>query len=131
MAYTAPTAATFVARFPRFTSVDDGVIGTALTEAESWVDESWTEEDFALARMLYAAHSLTLDGHGTGAESETFAAGAGGFKSMKSGALTLDRFDTGKARGGLDETSYGQRFAVLLRKNKGGPRITSAPASAL
>jgi hypothetical protein len=131
MAYTEPTATTFVARFPRFTSVDDGVIGSALTEAESWVDESWAEADFTLARMLYAAHSLTLDGHGTGAESETFAAGAGGFKSMKSGGLTLDRFDRAKGSTSLETTSYGQRYLELLRRNKGGARVTSAPTSAV
>lgn len=126
--YTVPTAAQFIARLPRFADVAPDIITDAIAEAASWVDDSWSEDDFALARMLCAAHSLTLDGHGAGAENEINAAGAAGFKSFRSGALSLDRGD--KPASQWDQTSYGQRFAQLLRKNKGGPLVSSAPAGA-
>lgn len=124
MAYTAPTAATLRARFPRFGSVDEGIITSALAEAARTVDETWTEGDFEMGRMLYAAHILTLDGLG-GGEADGFASGANGFKIMRSGSLSLERFDSGVGGGKsdslLESTSYGRRFLDLLSRNFGGP----------
>jgi hypothetical protein len=123
--YTAPTEAQFLARFPRFADVDPGAIGIALTEAEGMVDETWAAADFAMGRMLWAAHVLTLDGLGTGAEAQAAAAGTAGFKVMKSGALSLERFEGSKT--GAASTSYGQRWLDMARRNRGGPVIAIAP----
>jgi len=123
MPYAAPTANGFVDRFPRFQAVGTTEINRALTEAARRVDETWTEDDFQEARMLYAAHVLTLDGHGEGAESEIAKAGAMGFRSFRSGSLSLDRSDAGG--GMLGQTSYGLRFLELMRRNCGGPVVAN------
>ena len=69
--------------------------------------------------MLYAAHLLTLDGLGTGAEAAMAAAAALGFQSMQSGSLQLTaRTRTRRGKSVLDETTYGRRFAALLKVNQ-------------
>lgn len=134
MAYTAPTVDDFRARFPRFTEpvASDQIVTMALTRAARMVDESWTEDDFAEARMLYAAAWLTNEGIGGGAEAQAAASGAANFKVMKSGGLSLERFDKG-ATGSTDPvlaTADGQAFEALRRLNMGGPRVTGGALSA-
>lgn len=123
MAYDAPTVAQFKARFPRFAAVADAMVTEALDEAGGRVDTTWLEKDFQLARMLYAAHVLTLDGMGTGTESAVAAKGMGEFKTIRSGGLALERF--GPERGAtttlLESTSYGRRWMALAILNHGGP----------
>lgn len=128
MAYTAPTAADLKTRFPRFADVADAIVDAALAEAARFVDESWTEGDFKLARMLYAAHTMTLDGLGTGYEAEAAASGSTGFTRIKSGSLELSRPDAAAMAVGFDQTTYGQRFKALLRANKGGAIVARADA---
>lgn len=127
MAYTAPTAADLKSRFPAFVNVADATVDIALGDAALMVDDSWnSQEDFTLGRLLYAAHVLTLDGHGSGAEAQAASAGTLGFRSMKSGHLTLERFSSrsGGPAGGrinaLELTTYGVRFKALLRPNRSG-----------
>ncbi|MDF1625665.1 MAG: DUF4054 domain-containing protein [Parvibaculaceae bacterium] len=122
MAWTAPTPTQFKARFPAFAAVDDAVIQTALDEARMQVDETWVSEtDFKNGINLLAAHILTLDGHGAGAEAEMAASGTLGFKVMRSGNLTLERFSASDAasEGGemLNLTTYGKRFKSLRKVN--------------
>lgn len=127
MSWTAPTAADLKAAFPAFAAVDDAPVDYWLTRAGRTVDQSWPDEDGPHAQMLLAAHLLTQQGLGTGAEAEAFAAGATGFRRVRSGSLELERFmkeDTADA----DSTAYGRQFAVLLRTIKGGPRVTSTGA---
>jgi hypothetical protein len=123
MAYTAPTAAELKAKFPAFAAVDDTVVNAALSDAARMVDESWLEGDFKNGRMLYAAHTMTLDGHGTGSDLAGYQ--MAGLKSIQSGSLSAT-FDNGAAGGGssLATTSYGRRFLELLRVNRGGPLTT-------
>ncbi len=127
MAYTAPTAAEFKSRFPAFVNVADATIDIALGDAALMVDDSWdSQADFTAGRLLYAAHILTLDGHGSGAEAQAASAGTLGFRSMKSGQLTLERFSSraGGPAGGrlnaLEMTTYGVRFLALLKRNRTG-----------
>ncbi len=126
MSYTAPTAAELQALFPAFAAVETSTIDTWLLRAARIVDESWTEGDFGYGRMLVAAHYMTSVGLGTGAEATAAAAGASGFKSMRSGSLSLDRFDnvSSSAMGEFGTTQYGRMFWPLLRANRGGPRVT-------
>jgi len=115
MAYTAPSAADLKARFPAFSAVDDTVVDSALGEAARKVDETWTEADFAQARMYYAAHVMTLDGLGTSREAKLL-----GFKRIKVGSLELERGGDGSVAGDLASTTYGKRFLDLVRCNFGG-----------
>ncbi len=121
MAWVAPTPEEFKARFPAFATVDDDIVETVIAEAGLRVDDTWVSEaDFRLGINLLTAHILTIDGHGTGAESESAKAGALGFKVMKSGGLTLERFsasETGANGDQLSLTSYGRRFIDLLKRN--------------
>ncbi|MBI1682382.1 DUF4054 domain-containing protein [Caulobacter hibisci] len=132
MAYNAPTLEDFRARFPRATGavVSDAMVTQALARAARQVDTSWTEGDFAEGQLLYAAAWLTKEGFWPGAEGEAAAAGASGFKVMKSGQLSLERFDNGASSGGQTDpvlaTGYGQEFATLRFQNVGGPRVTGA-----
>lgn len=113
-----PTPADFLTRFPTFAAVATDVLASALTEAATRVDSTWTASDLPLGIMLYAAHVLTLDGFGTGAEAALGAAGAFGFQSLQAGSLTLGR-KAGDGSGSiLSETTYGRRFLALLKVNQ-------------
>lgn len=124
MAWTAPTVAEFKARFPAFQAVSDTVVQGALDEGALRADETWVSEaDYRLGIMLYAAHVLTLDGHGTGAEAEAGAAGTLSLTSFKSGTFSFTK-SSGASSGGsanafgtLGMTTYGQRYLELLRQN--------------
>jgi hypothetical protein len=122
MAYAPPTASDLKARFPAFASVADDVVTAALGEAARLVDESWTEGDFANARMLYACHILLMDGHGTGGEADMLVDMPAGYKRTKAGGSEIERFGSATAGGTTDpldlqSTSYGRRFASLMRRN--------------
>lgn len=121
MPYVVPTASDLVARFPAFAAVPEATITGAIAEAQNRVDQTWLPQDFGIALMLLAAHTMTLDGLGTGAESAAAAAGALGFQSMRSGSLSLDRRSSPTSRPDtslLNETTYGRRFLALLRVNQ-------------
>lgn len=118
------TPAGLKAAFPAFAAVANSVITMWLTRAARIVDSSWADDDRAYAQALLAAHYMVEQGLGTGAEAEMAANGASGFKTMRSGSLTLERFDSGSgAAGGFSGTSYGRQFLPLLRANRGGPRV--------
>lgn len=120
MPYTVPTTAEFKARFPAFAAVDDAVIGTAISEASSRVDTNWIDTDYQPAIFYLAAHNLTLDGLGTGAEAQVAAQGMMGFQSISSGQLSLTRGSGASASAGsYSSTSYGARFAQIMRRNTG------------
>lgn len=124
MSYTAPSVSDFKSRFPAFASVADGVIETGLSEAGQLVDNTWnTQEDFTLGRLLYAAHVLTLDGHGISAEAEMAANGLLGFDSITSGKLSVKRASGDAGGSPLMQTQYGRRFNEVLLRNRSGPRI--------
>lgn len=112
-----PVAADLVGRFPTFASVPTAAVDTALAEASIRVDATWTPGDYTLGVLLYAAHTLTLDGQGTSAEAALAAAGALGVTTLKAGSLSLER---GPAVAGnlLAETTYGRRFLALLKVNQ-------------
>jgi hypothetical protein len=115
MSYTAPTAADLKARFPAFSTVSDDLVTSALDDAARRVDETWTEGDFAMARMLYACHVMALDGLGSGREAKLL-----GFKRIKVGSLELERGGDGSVAGDLSSTTYGNRFIGLARVNFAG-----------
>lgn len=127
MPYTAPSADDLKAAFSAFAAVEDATIEFWIERAGRLVDTSWTEGDYQMGQMLLAAHYMVINGLGTGAEAAAAAAGASGFKRMKSGSLDLERFESasGGSAEGFSSTSYGQQFLALLRVNKGGPRVTA------
>lgn len=121
MAYTVPTAEDLQDRFPAFAAVSDEAIEAALAEAARMVDDSWlSQADFTLGRLLYAAHSLTLQGLGSSSEAQ-FA----GFSSLTIGSLSLTRasYAGELPTGTLMTTSFGRQFSELVRQNKPGPIV--------
>lgn len=113
------------AAFPAFDAVANGTVEFWLARAARQVDSSWAEDDRDFARWLLACHLMTEQGLGAGAEAEVFGAGAGGFTTMRSGSLTLTRDPAAPGTSGpYGSTQYGRQFAVLLRQNRGGARVT-------
>jgi hypothetical protein len=122
--YVEPTPANLIALYPEFSEVSPITMQANLDKAARSVDESWLEGDFGAGRMALAAHFMALSGLGTSPDAQAIKAGIGGFKSMRSGSLSLERSDRAANASAFDSTSYGQEFRRLLRVNKGGPRVT-------
>lgn len=126
MSYTDPTPAEFKTRFPKFDAVVDATVELFLEEAQTYVSDAWvTQADYTQGQFLYAAHLLTLDGFGVGAEAEFATAGLLGFKSITSGkvSVTRDAGESSTASGTLTQTQYGKRFKELQTRNISGGRI--------
>ena len=121
MPYVVPAPADLAARFPAFAAVPPQILAQAIAEAQTRVDTRWLPGDFTVAILLLAAHTLTLDGLGIGAEAAAAAAGTLGFTALRSGGLSLER-SRAPARTAepsiLAETTYGRRFLALLRVNQ-------------
>ncbi|MFE1598191.1 DUF4054 domain-containing protein [Methylobacterium sp. ID0610] len=118
MAYTPPTAADFKLRFPAFSTAPDEQVAGFLEDAASVADDGWPDADRRKAVMLQAAHDMTTRGIGGGVEAKLAAAGALGFKSFRSGGLSLDRADDPAAAASGDplaQTVYGRELLALIR----------------
>jgi hypothetical protein len=124
MAYTAPTPEELIARYPAFTPVDDATIQYWLTDAERFVDTSWTEGDYAPALMAMAAHNMTLAGLGTDAAATVdLPAGVTSFKSGSFSVSFSDGAANDRVTGALSSTRYGSEYAMLRQRNRGGARV--------
>lgn len=116
--------ATLRLRYPAFTAVDDAVITYWLTDAGRIVTEAWGA-DYEPATFALAAHSMVLAGAAgiaTGATSE-IPAGVTRFRSGSMDVGISEKAANRLADGGYQATSYGQEFAVMLRRNCGAPRL--------
>lgn len=131
MPYTAPPLATFASLFPAFAAATQEQYDFWSAQAVLVTEplESCLGDRMDLATMLATAHMLTESGIGAGAESEMAAQGMGGFKSIKSGSLSLDRGDAkGSDGANWSTTSYGGRLWPMLRGCLTGPRVTGTGA---
>lgn len=77
MAYEAPTAAEFKARFPEFAVVADALIDAAIAEAGEAVGDRWPDAGRLIGHRLYAAHILAVEGEPERSAEITAAAAAG------------------------------------------------------
>lgn len=127
--YTKPLPQHLIARYPAFADVPTATIQYWLTDAERFVDESWSEGDYAAALMALAAHNMTLAGLGTeAAATADIPAGVTSIKSGSFSATFADGVATDRVTGALASTRYGAEYAGLLRRNRGGPRVTATGA---
>jgi hypothetical protein len=122
MAYQQPTPASFKARYPEFTPVSDTLVQLVLNDAFSEVGDSWLDKDRARAQMLWAAHTLTMEGEPGRTTSGQSSAGTGMVKRRKVGDVEVEFATAGSASGGgtlagYSLTTYGQEFLALMRKN--------------
>lgn len=121
----AVTVASFKVAKPQFAAAPDETVQAYLDMAAAIVFDP--ENDLAVISL--SCHLMTLDGLGTDAGSVSFADGSSQYQTIRSGQLTLTRFQ--RAAGGasytdwLGQTACGQFYALLLRANSGGPRIAS------
>lgn len=120
MTVAAPTLAEFLAEYPQFEDFEPAQITRAFAFAARNVDDTWFDEDFQPAFMLYAAHILTfgqnaLDSGGAGARITS--------ESLGPISVSYERNASAFDADFLGATSYGQEYARLLQLNRGGPRI--------
>lgn len=115
--------ATFLAAFPGFAGVADATLAFWIGRAQGAIDSSWSSHDKDFAGYLLAAHYLTLNGLGTGAEAELASNGVTGMTRLKSGAFEISMANV-ESKGAYSGTRYGLQFMELLRRNKGGPIVT-------
>ena len=106
MVYIPPTPFDFQVRFPEFSETDEGLIQILLDEAGADVGETWAEDDRAPATLYLAAHLLSSGGG---------VAASGAVKRRKVGDVETEF--AGMSGYGLNSTSYGQRFAIIRRRN--------------
>lgn len=127
MAYSPITPTRFKQLKPQFAAVDDVVVQGYIDLAQLWVDGSWPERAWEAAQSAIVCHLMTMDGLGADVQSKSFASGVADYESIKTGTLTLTRYQ--KAAGAMDYTSWlaqtkcGAFFLQLLNMAKGGPRI--------
>lgn len=123
----AVTPTSFKAAKPQFAAVPDGTVQTYIDFAlATFVDDAWGDMQDQ-ATILFVCHLMTLDGLGTDPTSQGFATGTAAYQSVKSGQLTVTRFQSttdGTTFGGwLQESPCGRQYYMLLRMMRGGPRV--------
>lgn len=111
---------------PQFADVPDETVQMYLDLAGRYVFDP-TNDD-AVAALT--CHFMTLEGLGTDAASKSFASGEAAYQSIKSGQLTLTRYQKAAGEGAtfsswLRQTPCGQFYALLLKMERGGPRLVS------
>ena len=115
MAYSAPTAAELIERYPAFAAVSVDTITLWLAEAAEEC-ASWPDDPRTRAEMAYAAARMAELVLGAGAV-------PAGVTSFRSGDFSATVSDAAAGRTGFDSTVYGREFLMLRRRWRGGPRL--------
>jgi len=111
-------------RYPAFRNVETATIAYWLKDADRFVNDGWGD-DADPARLAYAAHQMSLNGTpgiAAGATAQ-IPAGVTKFKSASMDVSISDAAANRSISGGWAATTFGQDFAVMLRRNTGGPRL--------
>jgi hypothetical protein len=122
--YAKPSPAHLAIKYPAFAAVAASTIQFWLTDAERYVTNAWSERDYAAGLMALAAHNMAVAG--IGAEATALTGIPAGVTAMKSGSLALNftpEAANARLTGDLSGTPYGQEYAGLLRRNRGGPLV--------
>ena len=120
------TPAEFKTRKPQFAAVPDVTVQMYLDMAARYVFDPTNDDALA----AFTCHLMTLDGLGTDAGSASFRTGAAEYQSIKSGQLTLTRYQKVAGEGTsfstwLGQTPCGQFYALLVNMERGGPRVAT------
>lgn len=126
MAYPVPTPAEFKVSYPSFAATPDQVVADALAYAQTRVGAGWDDADGTLGVCYFAAHQLTLDGHGTMAK--TAAHRAAGIQSMKSGTMSAEFTREAQDASYFRLTSWGARYLDVAGRYEGGPLVVGGRA---
>jgi len=125
MAYDAPTPAELKLRYPELSAVDDAVVQYWLTDSERTVDQSWFEGDYKRGLIMLAAHGMASNGIGASGATSGLPEGVTNIRSGSFSMSISDKAASQSVEGGYGSTKYGRQFVMLLRQNKGGPRVTA------
>lgn len=122
----AMTPTEFKTAKPQFTTVPDETVQMYLDMAARYA----FDPDNPDAVAALTCHFMTLDGLGTDKSSESFRTGTAEYQSIKSGQLTLTRYQRTAGAGTtwaswLQSSPCGQFYALLLKMERGGPRVVS------
>jgi hypothetical protein len=131
MAYTEPVAADLKMRYPAFAAVVDATITYWLTDAHRFVDQTWTEGDYAPALIAAAAHNMAKAPVAGIAGSDVAGFAAAGVTHFRSGSFQAQFSDEAikvAVAGGWESTSYGQEYLALLRRNVFSMGVTAPGA---
>lgn len=125
MSFTVPTDDDLKLRYPAFAAVDEDVIEYWITDAQRIVTTSWDETDYGPAILALAAYNLALNGFGAagGAIGGLAEMGVTDFKSASMSVSFDSATIAAASRGGYGANRYGTEFYVMLRRNRGGPRL--------
>lgn len=117
-------------RYPAFAAVSDATITYWLTDAARIVTPDWGDEQEAGALALAAHNMATTPGVVAGSADPMEAAlakvQASGVTSFRSGSFSANVSEAAVASqiaGGYASTVYGREFAIMLRRNTGGPML--------
>lgn len=127
MAYTPPTYAEFITRFPIFDDLikwPQAMVEAVIVEATNNIDNTWVEADYKPAIMYQTAHILSIDNAAEGQEPsvgpQTYLSG----ESFSGMSMSYSKVEGSLGSSEIwGSTSYGRRYLDLLRKNRGGPIV--------
>lgn len=131
MAYTEPTASDLKMRYPAFAAVDDATIDYWLTDAHRFVDQTWTEMDYAPGLIAAACHEMIGRNVAGVTDSELKALLSAGVTDFQSGGREGFRvsFSDDAIKQALsseyDATVPGQEYMRLLRRNVSTMGVTA------
>lgn len=125
MAYVLPTPDDLKSMYPEFATVSDAVITQYIDMAARNVDTTWFEEDYQRAIITLACHLMAISGIGSGPDSKANNGEMAIYKVIRSGALTLQKFDKASDDSfwQFSASRYGKIYRMLLKLNRGGPRV--------
>lgn len=119
--YDKPGTGHFLQRYPAFASVPAGTIEYWLADAARFVDESWSQPDYAPGIMAYAAWQMARAG--IGGSGSSLPAGVTRFRSGAMDVAISDSVASASLKGGVAASLYEEEFCRIRRRNLGGPRL--------
>ncbi|MEG3086176.1 DUF4054 domain-containing protein [Sphingomonas sp. PB4P5] len=122
MPYDLPTPANLKLRYAAFATVDEARVQYWLTDAERFVDTTWGEADYAAALMAKAADSMVRNAV-PGVVQGVTADLPAGVTSFRSASFSATVTEAAANRSITGSNPYGAEFALLQRRNFGGPRL--------
>lgn len=129
MTYTRPTKAAFTDIFTEFAGVSDTQFDYWIARAERVITTDFGADQLHATQLL-TAHYLTVQGLGTGVESQR-SSEFGGANKVKSGSLELGWGDGGSSSGssiGSTGNRYGDEVLAMIKAVRGGPKVTGTGA---
>jgi len=128
MAYSDPSPDDMKARYPAFSDVDTATVQYWIDDSARFVDQSWSDTDYAPAKLAAAAHNMLRAGVSGIAGADTAGMTSTGVTQFRSGSFAAQFSDEAVKKaidGGWESTVYGQDYLALLRRNKSGMGTTS------